>query len=105
MMVASPMFAAQPEKRDPSTVKEQRLCAVPRSFKAPEASRAAKLPLHGATIQPAISDGDYDCRIYEQVDAECYQQCVSELGFTAKKQCRASCTYTVIECYTFPGVI
>jgi hypothetical protein len=48
-----------------------------------KASLAAKLPLHGATIAPAISDGDYDCRIYEQVDGECYVQCIAELGFTA----------------------
>jgi hypothetical protein len=70
-----------------------------------KASLAAKLPLHGTTIAPAISDGDYDCRIYEQVDGECYVQCIAELGFTAKKQCREGCKYTVIECYIFPGVI
>jgi len=103
--LAAPVFAAQPEAKAPNSPADRGSCTIRRDLKASSASRAAKLPLHRATIAPALSDGDYDCRIYEQVDGECYLQCISELGITAKKQCREGCTYTVIECYTFPGII
>jgi hypothetical protein len=62
------------------------------------AAGAAQGQLTPVTFVPP--DG---CRVYDIVDAQCFQECIDERGLPAKNFCRSACKYTVIECDTFPS--